>query len=202
MSDLWSYFKNLFKTVEESSPTQPVIHEMINRNEEELINYEKWKDSLSARRLLDWLQQQHVEYLINPKNVDRSMVFLNTASSKGFALYFEKKLASKQDYFFLFDYLKEKMLSLQYISYVSDTRTYNRSNWVESIHRHYVKPSIRLKSKEEGKVRQAYGNVNIELVLRDDKVHQLKFNATSYNDRIYETASPFSDLMQTLLKRV
>ena len=49
MSDFWKKIKNLFSSVEESSSSNPAVHEMIKRSEEELKNYETWKDSLSQR---------------------------------------------------------------------------------------------------------------------------------------------------------
>jgi len=199
MADLWDYFKNLFKAAEQSSPNQPLIHEIIERSEEELSAYQEWKTSLAARRLVDWLRQQHIDYLINPEQIDRSISFLNTPSSKGFAMYFDRSEYESEEVLFLFDFLKEKVLGMRYISYVSDIRTYNRPDHVESIQRHYLKPSIYLKSVEEGKVRQAFGNIAIELLLKDEKPDRLKFSATTYNDRVYEEPAHFSDLMQDML---
>lgn len=199
MADLWDYFKNLFKAAEQSSPKQPLIHEIIERTEEELSAYQEWKTSLAARRITDWLRQQHIEYLINPEQIDRSLSFLDTPSSKGFAIYFSLLSHDQEEAFFLFDLLKERVLGMRYISYVSDIRTYNRPDHIESIQRHYLKPSIYLKSVEEGKVRQAFGNIAIELLLKDEKPDRLKFSATTYNDRIYEEPAHFSDLMQGML---
>ena len=42
------------------------------------------------------------------------------------------------------------------------------------------------------------GNITIELVLRNDKPHQLRFRATSYNDRLYAEADAFKELFQGL----
>ena len=201
MADLWNYFKSLFNVAEQSSPNQPLIHEIIERSEEELSAYQEWRDSLPARKLIDWLRQQHIEYLINPEQIDRSISFLNTPSSKGFAMYFDQVKYEREEILFFFDFLKEKVLGMRYISYVSDVRTYNRPNHIESIQRHYLKPSIYLKSVEAGKVRQSFGNIAIELLLKDEKPDRLKFSATTYNDRIYEEPAQFSDLMQDMLKR-
>ena len=39
MSDLWQYFKKMFKASENSSPNEPFIHEVIERSQEEIANY-------------------------------------------------------------------------------------------------------------------------------------------------------------------
>ena len=45
MADLWEYVKGLFKKAEQSSPSRPLIHELIQRSEEE-------KTYLKARRIV------------------------------------------------------------------------------------------------------------------------------------------------------
>ena len=72
---MWNYIKNLFNSSKESTPNNPAIHEIIERSEEDLEKYERWKKTLSARRLLDWLHSQHIEYLINPDNVEEAIDF-------------------------------------------------------------------------------------------------------------------------------
>ena len=56
------------------------------------------------------------------------------------------------------------------------------------------------KSWAEGqKIDQCYGNITIELTLRNDQPHLLTFRATSYSDRLYADAADFHELMQSLL---
>ena len=47
---------------------------------------------------------------------------------------------------------------------------------------------------------QEFGNISIELICQDDLPETLKFSATNYNDRAYQKAKPFGQLMQHLLK--
>ena len=62
MSGFWQRLFNLEKAVAESSPSQPAIHELIQRSEEEIADYERWKDSFILRRLVDWLADQYAIY--------------------------------------------------------------------------------------------------------------------------------------------
>lgn len=198
MSDFWKKIKGLFSSVEKSSASNPAIHELIERSEEELKNYEAWKNSLSQRRLIDWLNGEYITYLTSPDNVDKSISFLNSISSKGFVIFFHRTNYNVEEITFLFDFLKEKVLGLPYRTYVSDYRTYMKNDKVETVQRHYLKPSLKLKVAGE-KAGQAYGNINIELLLKNEKVVNLKFSATSYQDHLFKDASDFNELMREIL---
>lgn len=196
MANLWEYIKNIFQEVEQSSPSNPVIHAMIERTEEHQLDYQRWLESLVKRRLIDWLNDQYAIYQILPEDIDEAIDFLNTPSSKGFVIHFHKMNYNKQEITHLFDHFRNQMRAHNYKVQISDTRTYNRKNWVETVERHYLKPRT---SFEQGKkINQGFGNITIEMVLRNDQVYQLKFQATSYQDRLYDEAADFRDLMQYL----
>jgi hypothetical protein len=198
MAGIWNYIKNLFNEAEESSPSNPVIHEMIERTDEEREQYEKWQGSLVKRRLMDWLDNQYAIYRVTPHDIDEGMDFLNTPSSKGFVIHFYKTNYNRQEITYFFDFLKDQMKALNYKVQISDTRTYSRKDWVETVERHYLKP--RPQFEEGKKIDQRFGNVTIELVLRNDQVYRLKLQATSYQDHLYEEAEEFRDLMQAILQ--
>lgn len=197
MSDFWKKIKNVFSSAEVSSSIHPTIHEVIKRSEEQLANYEQWKDSLAARRLIDWLKNEYFTYLTSPKNIDRSIDFLNSTSKKGFVIHFSNMEYRLEEVTFLFDYLKEKVKELPYRTYVSDTRTYPKNDFVETIHRHYLKPSLKLKAAGQ-KAGQAFGNITIEMLLKNDQIVDLKFSATTYRDHQFKEAGDFNDLMREL----
>lgn len=197
MSGFWEQVKALFTSAEESSPIQPAVHEMLVRTEEEQADYEHWKNTLVRRRLLDWLGNQFAIYQALPNDTDEAVDFLNTPSMKGFVVHFNQTQYSFRDAIYLLDYLKERIKTLDYRLQLSDVRTYNRPNWVESVQKHYLKP--RTNFEEGKKIDQQYGNISIDLVLRNDKPYHLRFSATSYSDHLYEDAAPFDELMQVLM---
>lgn len=198
MANLWDYIKQLFKEAEQSSPSHPVVHEMIERSAEEKEDYTQWKDGLIRRRLMNWLMDQYAIFLVLPDDIDEAVDFLNTPSSKGFVIHFHKTNYSKREITHFFDYLKEKVLSLNYRTQISDSRTYNKPNWVETTERHYLKPRPNFEAGKKSK--QAFGNVMIEVEARDEKVRNLRFRATVYQDHQFEEAEEFKDLMRELLK--
>lgn len=204
MPDLWEYIKGLFQEEAESSPSQPFIHELIERSEEEKEAYELWKRTLSIRRLLDWINLQYASFLATGEaNLDTSIDILNTPSSKGFVLHFDTDIHNVKNFKHLLDYLKERVLTINYKSYVSDNRTYsktgrNGNTWVENVQRHYLKPRVEI--TDDDKMIQQYGNIKIELLTRNDEIRNLKFSATHYSDHKFTVAESFQDLMTLVLK--
>lgn len=199
MAGIWDYLRNLFREVEESSPSNPAVHTLIKRSDEEKEDYRRWQDSLVKRRLIDWLGDQYAIYRVAPDDIDEAVDFLNTPSSKGFVIHFYKTNYTRREVTHFFDYLKDQMKGeVDYKVQLSDTRTYSQPDWVETVERHYLKP--RPTFVPGRKTDQAYGNVTLELVLRDDQVYQLKLQATSYNDHQYHEAADFHELMQLILR--
>ena len=197
MSYFWKKIKNVFSAAEASSSIHPTIHEVIDRSEKEVVDYEHWKNSLAARRLIDWLKNEYFTFLTSPKNIDRSIDFLNSASKKGFVIHFSNMEYRLEEITFLFDYLKERVKELPYRIYVSDTRTYPKNDSVETIHRHYLKPSLKLKVASQ-KAGQEFGNITIEMLLKNDQIVNLKFSATTYRDHQFKEAGNFNDLMKAI----
>lgn len=198
MSDIWDYLKSLFKAEQESSASNPFIHELIERTAEEKAAYEAWKFSLAGRRLINWLADQYAIWQVLPGDIEETIDFLDTPSSKGFVIHFHKTEYNRQEATHFFDYLKERVLSQHYKPQISDTRTWSQDTWVETVERHYLKPKP--SRTANSKFDQQFGNITIELSLRNDKVFNLKFRATSYNDHLYQQASDFKELMQAVLE--
>ena len=142
--DLWQYMKDLFKAEQESSPIKPYIQEPLERDEDEQEAYNLWKRTLAKRRFLDWLNMQYATFVMTGESeIDKTIDFLNTPSSKGFVIHFDEQLHNRKNFIHLFDYLQERVLEINYKKYMSDTRTYNKTRnnqtWVETIERHYLK---------------------------------------------------------------
>ena len=197
MADIWQYFQNLFQKVEHSSKTEPLLHDPIIRKAAEIATYEKWKASHIKNQLVDWIAKEYGQFIKDGISVDKSIIFLDTISSKGFAIYFSNMRYTPQEATNLFDFLKEKVLELNYRLANSDIRTYTKGAIVESLAKHYLKPSLK-NMLGNPPFNQEFGNISIELICQDDLPKILKFSATSYNDRSYQKPQKFSQLMAHL----
>ena len=197
MSNFWKRLFQLQEQTEQSSPSRPAVHELIARSPEEKADYEQWKSSFVLRRLLDWLGDQYAIYLHRPTEIDKALDFLDTPSSKGFIIHFHQTNYSRREITHLFDYFKERVLLLNYRTQISDTMTYSRKHWVETVEKHYLKPRVQFETGQ--KMDQQFGNIMIKLEVRDDKVNNLRLRATHYQDFNYLPPQEFRGLLQQLL---
>jgi len=193
---IWSYIKNLFRDVEESSHVRPYIHEVLERSMPELEDYEMWKSDLARHRLMNSLGDEYATHRIDPSKVDRSLDFLETPSMKGFVIHASIGGYKLGELRHLLDYLKERVLTIDYKTYVSDRRIYNRDGKNEMVERHYLKPKAKVTENEQ--ITQKYGNIRIELKCQNDVPINLKFSATGYHDSLFEEAEDFRVLMSVL----
>ena len=193
---IWSYIKNLFQDAEQSSHTRPYIHETLERSSTELEEYEAWKSDLARHRLMNSLGDEYATHRIDPSKFDRSLDFLDTPSMKGFVIHASIGAYQLKELRHLLDYLKERVLTIEYKTYVSDRRIYNRNGKNEMVERHYLKPKAKLTENEQ--ITQKYGNIRIELKCQNDIPINLKFSATGYHDRLFEKTEDFRVLMAIL----
>ncbi|NJB86636.1 hypothetical protein GGR26_002413 [Lewinella marina] len=198
MANFWQRISALFDAAENSSPTEPAVHEMIKRDADELRQYDHWKKTLARRRLFDWLTDQYALFQTD-RPTDRAISFLETPSSKGFVIHFSETHYSREEIGHFFHYLKERIQQLNYRTQISDRRIYSRENWVETQERHYLKPRTRQQRLDgppgRGELDQKFGNVTVELELRDDRPWNLRLRATTYQDALYNTPESFRALM-------
>ena len=191
----WDQITDLFRRADESSPGDPAVHELIERDADFLVGYERWKRTHNSRRLLDWLVEQYTTYRAG-QATDAGIGFLDISSSKGFVIYFRDLNYSPEEIEYFFDFLKERVQTLDYRSDISDRRVFSRKDWVETQERHYLKPR---KNYQEGElIKQAFGNITIQHELRNDRPHNLRLRATAYQDALYEEAASFGALMMAL----
>ncbi len=195
---LWNYLRRLFQSAETSSLARPFLHEVLRRDAEQKADFEQWQESLMRRRMTDWLADQYAVWLTDPERLDEAIDFLDTPSSKGFVIHFHKTRYNRREVTHLFEYLHHKVHALDYRRQHADVRTYQREGWVETVERYHLKPRVR--TGDGDKLNQRFGNITIELTLRNDRVFNLKFRANTYSDRAFQEADSFGALMQALLK--
>ena len=190
----WNQIKQLFSQAEASSPTAPTIHELIERSPEDTAAYERWKRTAGPRRLLDWIVNQYHRDK-DGLGSDDTIGFLTTNSTTGFVIYFRDMNYSREEISHFFDYLRERVLTLNYRPDISDRRIFPRRDWVETQERHYLKPRIDFDAE---RFDQAYGNVTIQYELRNDVPHNLRLRATVYSDSLYGKGLSFGGLLEVL----
>ena len=197
MADIWNFFQNLFQNESKSSKANPIIQEPLQRKEKGLIAYEKWKNSIIKTQMIDLIKTAYHNYPTG-NNSNDSVLFIQQRGVEGFAIQWNKLRYNLVEITHLFDYFKEKILELNYKSYHSDTRIYTKGELVETLSRHYLKPSLK-NMLGNPPFNQEFGNISIELICQDDIPIFLKVMVTHYNDRSYQKPKSFGKLMDHIL---
>ena len=206
----WARVKALFAEAEASTPQAPAVHEPLTRHRDAGEDYARWRDGLVRRRLTDWLADQYRLFLTaGSARTDEAIDFLDTPSAKGFVVHFgdTQYTLAEAELFQLF--LRERVLARGYRTQAADTRVYSRGQQTERTDRYYLKPrpawshpdgpDAPMDGHTAGQFDQGFGNVLVELVVRNDRPHQLRFSATIYHDRVYKEARGFGALMDAVL---
>lgn len=172
-----------------------VLHEVLCRDEEELAYYEKWNDSNTKTQMLSWLEEQFQKYN-RQCCCDCKINFLMIPSINGFVIQFDEKKWREADFVCLFDYLKFRLKDVGYLSQVSDIKAIRKGSCIETTQRHYLKPPREFGLEYGDKMDQKFGNVMVTLNFVNERMTNLKFSATHYNDHLYKPADSFENLMR------
>jgi len=204
MDFLDDIFKKLFP---KRNKMIPLIKENLQRSEKDELEFQIWSSSSDAKY---WFARIYESYRLKRQGLpsqDIDVHLFASAASNGIAITYTNAMSSKQ-FRFLFDKLKESILELSYSYklYTSDRAHYERTNYVETIEKHYLKPvygttkEIENELKTDGKLPQFYGNILIEYIQIDGEPSFIRLLANIYSDRLFLDALPFEELVEKILK--
>ncbi|MDX5319721.1 MAG: hypothetical protein LPK45_01535, partial [Bacteroidota bacterium] len=107
----------------------------------------------------------------------------------------------ENDYRYVMDFWRERILDQGYIAYMSDSRTDVLDGGIrQRIERHYLKPNVFDAIKQGLPVDRKYGNLTLELVFLNNEVDYLKLTMGFYHERNRARAMGLDKLMEVLLK--
>ena len=191
MADIFLHFRNKFQRNPELIATEPLVQQSLERTTDEVTDYEQWKNSTTQVAITTWLRDQFMAYQCSPYNTHDGIDFLASSTSKGFRIHPALTRFADNSVRHFFDYLKEIIVKDNYRVSLSDTRIFGRGYWNETIHRHVLKPLT-----EHG---DEFSQITIELVLKDDKLVNLRMDTRIPNTDLPRPSDDFSEWMQALL---
>ncbi len=186
--------QKLFRKDTGISVSQPFVSEKLIRSDTFAEKYKEWKEKRRVNRRLDALKIA-MDELNNHAGSHPYLVRYKSPEANGFALYAGFGFRD-EEYSFLLDHFGEIILTLGYRIYTSDRRHSDKGEYVERIDRHYIKPAP--SSIANAPLNQLYGNILIELILRNDKPFLLKLIASVYAGRQYSEPLTFDALVEVL----
>lgn len=191
---MWERIKTIFKEANESSFSNPIMHNILARSQSNKEEFIRWKDNGYDFHFFEWLKTAN-KNRISHATKDDHISFLDTPSKKGFVIFLNKFIPIRNPEHIM-DAIKERIQGLGYKVYVSDEKSYNSGVYIETLQRHYLKPPLNF--EPDTKLSQLYGNISIELVLQNDHPKLLKFSTTTYQDHMFTNADTFDNLIQRL----
>jgi hypothetical protein len=206
--NFWKNFKKIFSAANHKSEEEQhqaeaeakeelLEHRVIDRSEAELDYFKQWEGSNVRSQMLDWINQQYNNYQ-NSCCCDCSISFMIIPSINGFVIHFNEDRWRPEDFRCLFDYFKSSLKKEKYWAHLSDYKKVQIGDTIETTERHYLKPPRQFGLEYGEKMDQKFGNIMISLNLVNEKIINLKFSATHYNDHLYHPARGFTDLIDCL----
>lgn len=196
MANFWKQLKQWFAEEAESSPSKPFVREWLERTEKEEKDLFSWQLGMAALEINGLVFSQFKSFLESKKNGHNVVFFLKNRSSGGFMFYFSQTEYSLRDARRFMDFLNKKVKENSYKTQVADYRLYTKNDLPERLERFYLKP--KLLPPIDGKAQQLFGNILIELIIREEQPKQLKFMATTYTDHKFTEGKPFEELMELI----
>lgn len=206
--NFWKNFKKIFSPAnshDEKSMGKGEVevkeelleHKVIERTEAEKAYFEQWEASNVKTQMLEWIGLEHRNYQ-NSCCGDCAISFLIIPSVNGFVIHFNEDKWRPEDFRCLFDFFKKTLKKENYWSQLSDIKKIKYGKQLETIERHYLKPPRQFHLEYGEKMDQKFGNIMISLNSLNEKIINLKFSATHYNDHLYHPAKGFDQLMESL----
>ena len=202
--DFWRHLKQLFsapepQSAESCSNRVSGLEQqgLIQRSEDEKARFRDWLASPWPQRMFDWIEAEYQEHLRGQQR-DKAIGFLDLPSINGFVISYDPKRWDADDFFCFFDYFKYRLAQIGYRCHLSDFKTQQNQACAHMTQRHYLKPPRPSFDPEAPPAEQLYGNIMVCLCQENEKIVQLKFSATHYQDRKYLPARAFKHLIKEL----
>jgi hypothetical protein len=171
------------------------IHEVLKRSAHFIRDFEEWKRSESTQVLIDTVHNSYIDKLAS-REPEIDIEVYRSPYANGFIIY-PTKTENELQLEFLMEYIKEMLEEEGYRLVHSDRRLRETGKSVTSIEKYYLKPPI----SHEIPIDQIYGNVIIELTLKNNLPFKFKVIVNVYSDRLYSEARNFEDLISFLFDK-
>jgi hypothetical protein len=198
MANIFTHFQASILSKPELAETKPLTRKPLVKTEKENKEYDKWKNTSKLAQMLCYLSEECQKHQSSPRKTHDGIDFYAGLSARGFRLHPALTRFSDDHVKFLFAFLKERLVALDYQAVSSDTSVFKRGDyWVETIHRHILKsPNARGCYGEN--LAGDFGQITIELLLKDDRLCSLRFEATIPDTDLPRPTDDFANLIQLL----
>ncbi len=172
---------------------QPLI-----RPETFILDYQEWLNSSEYQRSLRTIREIFEAGSFGYGDLRGDII--RTPTYAMLVLHPESGL-STQDFRFLHDVWKDRILGLGYTHYLSDLRINKTDGGLEEhIERHYLKPDVYEDMMHGRPVNRLYGNITLEHFLFNGDTDHFKLTMTFYHEHGIKKEKSLEELMEKLLR--
>jgi hypothetical protein len=190
-----SFFEELVNKIFPKNKKDIVLaNEVLKRSRQEFDSYQDWAQSGLSKEILEKVFRAYHLKKTDIKDPIPIALF-QSDKANGFAIANCHSLLNS-DYKMLLEHFKKQVLTLGYRQSGSNRKVTAEEDRVITKEFYYLKPPIQM----EPPIDQKYGNINLELILYDDKPHYLKVMASVYSDRLYSEPLNFEELVAVMFK--
>lgn len=196
-----SFFDEIIQQIFASAQAQKPLEmlESVKRTTKEDIQYNKWIQSNEARSILVKIAEAVELKRKGINDVKPQIILAESNYANALSIIFNNNDDESVSRL-LMDYFKEVILSINYYLQVAERKIKENKNSVQVNEMYFLKPVINSEDFNNPPIKQLYGNIILERVLLNNKPQYLKIQANVYNDRFYQKALPFNDLLAFILK--
>lgn len=195
--------KRLFGELFDRKSVNPEVEEEILQEETIkptaffLEEYQQWMKAGMHVGLLDYLSEQRAIKRSNPE-AENYFFHFDSDASNGFYFHGEDPWSNK-DYAFIIQKFSDSLLENGYRLNRTKRLVKQKGETLITIEQFYFK--LPLSSRLETPYAQAWGNIEIEHRLVDERTNYVKLMAHTYSDRNYQDARDFEDLVDLLFTK-
>ena len=130
--------------------------------------------------------------------LDEKFHYLHSSGMEGFAIDLKNRGDSFQYWRMVQRALLERLQIIRYVKQYAGIESSKQEDELSANYKYYLKPSYKLNKSLP--MNQLYGNISLELILKNDVPFRFKFLSNTYSDRNYKEPMPFEDLIKYLCK--
>jgi hypothetical protein len=191
MAEILTHFKTKLAQNEALADIKkPQKRQSIQRTEKETKDYSSWRHTRKPKTMVAYVFDEYFRFQSTPLSTHDGIDFYASPLAKGFRLHPALTRFSDAHVQHFFDYLKDKLVSLQYHLVESETQLFDRDYWMETVHRYILNPA----NTEGG----AFSKITIEMILKNGHLCTLRFDAQAPSSDMPHSTNDFADLLMSI----
>lgn len=181
-----------------TTPSEPTCKRQPGFTGADQETYKQW---LQQKTYLNWTPFLFKAYHFNKAGIrpDYKLERIQERGKNGVIFFYDDRIGP-QNFRFLYEHLKEKVLQINYRIHAADIRTCRKNDFSETIHKYYLTPRPNC-LKESVLCNQLYGTISIDLILIDSQPAFMRIIANAYECGTFSKPLAFEELLAHLLER-